>query len=123
MTEDAGLFDVPPTPSALAAPPTPNARRRERQALAVRHRAHPLTVALGYTIPLHPDATAPDGPRCGGCRFRVARGGTAKDYPKCIAGGPGRPRVTHGPGTDVLASWPACTDYEPATTTDRGQRR
>ncbi|MGW4114795.1 hypothetical protein ACWEFJ_28305 [Actinosynnema sp. NPDC004786] len=95
--------------------PTPGARRRARQSVAVRHRRHPLSVALGYDIPLHSDATEPDGPRCGGCRFRVQVPGGDRSFPKCSAGGGGQgwPRATHGAATDVLASWPACIDYQP----------
>lgn len=114
MADDALFPELPArAPAPAARPATPGARRRARQAIAVRHHRHPLSVALGYDIRLHPDATTDDGPTCGGCRFRRAPGGTARAYPKCLAGGDKWPRATHGPGTDVLASWPACVDYQP----------
>lgn len=116
----AALFAIeqPPTP-------TPGQRRRARQAVAIAHGQHPLAVALRVSIPLHADAapvddrTAP-GLRCGTCAHRQQLGGHARSYAKCTAGGDpngrGRryPRRTNGIGTDVLASWPACTDHQTA---------
>ncbi|MFC6090847.1 hypothetical protein [Saccharothrix lopnurensis] len=115
MNDDTNsLFGELPATVPAAPPTTSGARRRARNATAVRHGAHPLTVALGYTIPLHPDAADADGPRCGSCRHRVRVGGGDRTWPKCSAGGgQGWPRATHGAATDVLASWPACTDYQP----------
>jgi hypothetical protein len=90
-------------------------RRTERQAKALALGYHPLTVALGQSIRLHPNAAPPadrDAPglRCGGCRHRQP--GT---YPKCsIDNSTKKDRRTHGAGTDVRAWFPACVDYEPA---------
>jgi len=43
------------------------------------------------------------------CRFREVLRYHTRSYPKCAKG----PR-THGPGTDVKASWPACRLFERA---------
>lgn len=112
-----GLFDVAP----LVLPPKVkrDKRRTDRQLEALQHNAHPLSVALRTHIPLHADAapavdrTAP-GLRCGTCVHRVTPfREVAGKYPKCSLGGEWA-RATGGPGTDVRAWWPACTDYEPA---------
>lgn len=106
MSDEGALFDAPPAVPARS----PDQRRTDRQAEAIRRGQHPLAVALGRSIPLHPDAdrdaSSTDNPRlplrCGTCTFRgVSR------YPKCWHSD----RVTAGPGTDVRAWWPACTDY------------
>jgi hypothetical protein len=108
MTEPAGLFDV----EGLRVSTTPTARRRAREAVTIRVGFHPLTRGK-----LHPDADpgSTSAPTCGSCRFRrpVERhtGGEPKVYPKCFYAYPSR--VNHGPGTDVLASWPACADWAP----------
>ena len=65
----APLFEDAPEPLRKASPPQV---MRKRQAQCLKHGAHPLTAALGRTIPLHPDAAPADdreasGLRCGGC--------------------------------------------------------
>jgi hypothetical protein len=106
-------------------------RRRQRQAAAIAAGAHPLSTALGWNIALHPgaptgdDRTAP-GPRCGSCWFRRTFSHRSGTWPKChqpstvtYADGSaveGLARVTHGPGTDVKAWWPACIDYSSGDT-------
>ncbi|HVK23396.1 MAG TPA: hypothetical protein VM677_18735 [Actinokineospora sp.] len=109
--------------AAAAVPtPTPGERRRARQAVAIAHGKHPLSVALRAPIPLHADAAPGDdrdasGLRCGSCVHRRAFGGHSRSYVKCAIG-PMRgrhdttyPRVTNGPGTDVAAWFPACHDH------------
>lgn len=123
------LFDV--DPAAAPEPPaklTTGERMRRRQAAAIRHGQHPLVVALRISIRLHPDASRdPDDrealrPRCGTCRFRdLHNAGTAQSFTKCWLPGArpspvGYPRITGGPGTDVRAWWPACSDYQPKET-------
>lgn len=117
MTEP--LFDAPaPQPRSKA---KPLQVMRTRQSQCMRHGAHPLTAALGRTIPLHADAAPQDdrdadGLRCGGCLHRTpVRADTAKSFPKCAVDA--RTRMTHGPGTDVRAWWPACESYQPKDVT------
>lgn len=130
MTELA-LFDVAPlyVPPAGAGEDPPvrlstDARRRQRQQDAAAGGYHPLYVSLGMVLRLHPHAgpytdRAAAGLRCGTCRFRRHVHGGKRTYPKCLWPDPdtrpagGWPRVTHGPGTDVQAGWPACELYQP----------
>jgi hypothetical protein len=122
------LFDAAPYATAPdpAGKLTGDARRRQRQEEAIRHGFHPLGVALGTPIRLHPDAPRDSdphtpGPRCGSCWYRRAIRGNSRDYMKCLHGlenptdtAPAKaPRVTHGAGTDVRSVWPACVDYSP----------
>jgi hypothetical protein len=120
---DPGLFDAAPFTVELPAPEPLSADRRRtiRQAEALDHRTHPLSLALGWHIPLHQQAAPADprdapGRRCGNCRLRD-QVRYARTYAKCVQGWDGDPqhappRVTHGPGTDVRAWWPACRDHE-----------
>lgn len=124
MADQLALFPV--DAPAATAEPTPGERRRRRQADAVRRGVHPLSAALGYGIRLHPDAAPFDDPkapglRCGSCRWRQTWGHHSRTFPKCTHPGGrsaeeyehlGPPRISHGPGTDVKAAWPACTDHE-----------
>lgn len=133
---DGGLFPAPePVITVEAERGTPGARRRARQAMAIAAGQHPLSAALRSPIQLHPDARrdgqrGDDGsPRCGGCRFRVLTRPHDTTFPKCHAHPVQRtnvidgqawpyteyPRSSSGPGTDVAAWWPACTDYQEAT--------
>ncbi|GAA1026874.1 hypothetical protein GCM10009557_06140 [Virgisporangium ochraceum] len=126
------LFDLAPfyvQPPAPLEPLTTGERRRQRHAEAAAGGFHPLYAALGLVLRLHPDAgpyayPAAPGLRCGGCRFRRLVSGGARTYPKCLWPDPevrparGWPRLTHGPGTDIRASWPACVHHEP--TPERG---
>jgi hypothetical protein len=114
----APLFEL------AAVPPRPqlsrDRRRTERQRAAVVDGLHPLSVALGVSIPLHPEAAPVDdraalGRRCGTCWFRTLIG-YPRAFPKCSFGWSGDrseqpPRMTHGAGTDVRRWWPACADY------------
>ncbi|MFF5988160.1 hypothetical protein [Prauserella flavalba] len=105
------------TAAALRALPEPSAdqRRTERQAKQLAAGLHPLSAALGWPLRLHPDGApaghreAP-GLRCGGCAFRRPIAHRARTYAKCHHGD--GTRITHGPGTDVRAWWPACLDYQ-----------
>ncbi|MCU1614518.1 MAG: hypothetical protein JWO98_2058 [Frankiales bacterium] len=145
---EPGLF---PEPTRTAPDPTEGTtgeRRRARQAAAIALGQHPLSVALGTPLPLHPAASdgAEGGPTCGTCDLRERRGGGVKSYPKCLAGATVRrrrpqpsdpasrrvdadglivwteyPRATHGAGTDVAAWWPACHDYYRAGEPEEGQ--
>jgi hypothetical protein len=106
---------------------SPDRRRTQRQAEILAARHHPLTLALGHPIRLHPDAPPVDdrdapGPRCGTCWYRRTAAYHRRVYPKCWYPGAagadeverrGYPRVSHGAGTDVRAWWPACADYSP----------
>jgi hypothetical protein len=120
------LFDVAPYHVPAPAPVEPisaDRRRTERQQEALAAGWHPLCAA-GYKIRLHADAptdrldrTAP-GLRCGTCRFREVQGHHNRSYGKCLWPAEprpktGYPRITHGPGTDIRAWWPACIDHEP----------
>lgn len=122
------LFDATPYLVELPSPePTlsKDRRRTVRQHQAVANGVHPLGLALGYPIRLHPDAprdrTSP-GPRCGNCWYRTVLAYRKRSYGKCLYGLENEtdtnprgyaPRVTHGAGTDVRAAWPACVDYSP----------
>jgi hypothetical protein len=102
MTE-IPLFDVPELPPAPDL--SPDQRRVSRQNEALARGWHP------FGPKLHPDAPPPDdrdapGPRCRTCTHRINWGHGS--YPKCDL----HP-ITHGPGTDCRAWWPACTNYTP----------
>lgn len=140
MMAEPGLF---PEPTRTAPDPTEGTtgeRRRARQAAAIALNQHPLSVALGTSLPLHPAARdGAQGPTCGGCDHRE-RGGR---YAKCHAGARVRrrqpysyetrldadglvavteyPRATRGVGTDVRRDWPACHDYYRAGEPEEGQ--
>lgn len=96
-------------------------RRTVRQQHALADGQHPLSLLFGH-MPLH-DQAAPaddrnaDGRRCGNCVHRELAGRRAHVHPKCGLGGDGA-RITHGPGTDCRAWWPACRDHEHAEVTD-----
>jgi hypothetical protein len=120
---DAEHLREPPPIPAPAVPRGERQRARFRGAIAVG--MHPLSLTVSPYLRLHPDAQREiggTGPRCGGCRFRVSVGGHARSFPKCMWPEPdlrrrvNRDRFTHGPATDCRASWPACTDYQPAVT-------
>ncbi|HZB31246.1 MAG TPA: hypothetical protein VE465_13865 [Streptosporangiaceae bacterium] len=120
------LFDVDP---AAIVPPEPTEklsaqrRRTSRQTEALRGGRHPIGLAVGVPLRLHPDAPPPGdktaaGPRCGGCRFREATGHGKHPFPKCLRGWDGNPRkdppfASHGAATDCRAWWPACEHWEP----------
>lgn len=78
---------------------SPDRRRTARQKADVDAGIHPL---MG-------GKTRPDLGTCGGCKHRqlyLTNGN--RSWPKCNRYG-----VTHGPGTDCRAWWPACSLYEP----------
>lgn len=122
------LFDATPYVVELSAPgPKLSEQRRRtiRQQQAIANGVHPLGLALGFSIRMHPDAprdrTSP-GPRCGSCWFRTVLAYRKRGYGKCLFGLENEtdsnpqgyaPRVTHGAGTDVRAWWPGCVDYSP----------
>lgn len=120
----AALFDATPYVVELPTLPKVSAQRRRtvRQHQAAANGVHPLGLALGYPIAMHPDAPRDrtgDGPRCGTCWYRKLLRYHHRKYPKCLFDvenetdqRPGLAhRVSHGPGTDVRAWWPACVDY------------
>lgn len=90
--------DLVPTEPVIL---TDGQRRRARQDARIAHGVHPIT---GLRI-------RPSTESCGTCKHRVLIGGHAKDWPKCDLMGS---RNTHGPGTDCLARFPACTGWEAA---------
>lgn len=87
---------------------TPIERIRERRAAAMAAGYHPLSLTVATNLRLHPQAGDP-AVKCGTCVFRRARGDTANPYPKCWAGD--GIRATRAASSDVLASWPGCTDW------------
>lgn len=120
MSDEPGLFEVPP--EAYVVPPPAEkltaGQRRERLVQArIARGEHPLG-----RIRIHAEA-APgregDGLRCSGCRFRVTvRGPSGRGWPKCrlplvIGGRETFPRDTSSETSDIRAWWPACVDYEP----------
>lgn len=120
------LFDVDPAQARPAEPAeklSADRRRTIRQADALAHGRHPLGLVFGSPLRLHADAAPADdrtapGARCGTCRFRELFGYHTRSYAKCTVGyveGRGYPRVSHGSATDVRAWWPACRDYQKAT--------
>lgn len=126
MSDVLPLFDVEPYYVPAPEPAvklSTDARRTQRQLEALAGGWHPLSAA-GYRIRLHVgapvdrlDRDAP-GLRCGGCAFRELAGHHNRSYGKCFFPGgerprTGWPRITHGPGTDIRAWWPACVDYQP----------
>lgn len=121
---DLGLFDadqyrVNPEPAEPVEKLSADRRRSIRQSTALANRVHPLSLALGRTLRLHPDAPPGDdreaaGPRCGSCWYREVLGYHNRSYAKCTADD--GDRVSHGAGTDVRAWWPACRDYSPGDT-------
>lgn len=144
QVDQLGLFDEPE--HAASAPPeslTAGERMRRGQATKIRNGLHPLSGdgkgrAMIRLLPgalRDPDDRTSPGPRCGTCTYREPVHGGARSYPKCLIGtvvtrspagdppGSGEgvrttygPRVTHGEQTDVRAWWPACVDYQPAST-------
>jgi hypothetical protein len=130
---DGGLFPEPARAAAQVPAPRDHRgraqRRQERQAAAIELGQHPLSVALGISIPLTPavrDGVDLVRPSCGDCALRQPLSGGNRSFPKCTARPVERsrvdeggrtwtwheyPRATHGEGTDVRAWWPACTDY------------
>lgn len=93
-----GMPDQPPrTPDPLAGL-SPDRRRTLRQRAQVAAGWHPLAGTR----------TRPDLGTCGGCAHRVLVGWHNRTYPKCDLAA-----ITHGPGSDCRAHWPACDRFEP----------
>jgi len=124
------LFDLDPADVRTPEPQeklSADRRRTQRQAQAIENGRHPIGLALGWPLKLHPEAAPADdrkapGRRCGNCRFRQIFRYHNKTYPKCVRPDGdsaeqyerlGPPRATHGAGTDVRAWWPGCADHEP----------
>ena len=69
----------------------------------------------GERFEQHPNATpapigsGPDGETCRTCRHYTRVQHHDYTYRKC---GKLEPLWTHGPGTDIKASWPACREWE-----------
>jgi hypothetical protein len=102
MTE-MSLFDVPEQPPVPQPPKlSPDQRRTARYYDLLLKGWHPFGDKLHPDAPPVDDRQAP-GPRCRTCNHRLTGG-----YPKCDL----HP-ITHGPGTDCRAWWPACTNYIP----------
>lgn len=106
-------YEPPPPTEALSA----DRRRTQRQHDGVQAGRHPLTRG-----PLHPEASRgrtsadriPEPFTCGTCVHRQFRSTGPKTYAKCVALGP--KALSHSPGTDVCAWWPACPSYTPPET-------
>lgn len=56
--------------------------------------------------------SGPAGQTCKTCDNYTRVGGHAKAFRKCLVI---RHRWTHGPGTDIKASWPACSFWKAKT--------
>lgn len=100
MTEQLALdgLPTPPTPDpALSA----DRRRTALRAALLEAGIHPATrqPLLRSTEPL----------TCADCVFFERMTWHNRDYLKCTKAG-----VTHGAGSDVRASWPACKQFRPA---------
>ena len=85
-------------------------RIRARREAAIAAGYHPLSLTAASNLRLHPQA-GDNAVKCGTCRFRRPRTDTANPYPKCWAGD--GVRATRGASSDVLSSWPGCTDWTP----------
>lgn len=70
-----------------------------------------VTKAKGYPSP---PGSGPEGQTCKTCANYCVLPYHNKAYRKCLVI---QHRWTHGPGTDIKASWPACSFWKPATTT------
>ncbi|WP_431728630.1 hypothetical protein [Verrucosispora sp. TAA-831] len=113
---DAAAYQVLPAPAEKL---SADRRRTQRQAAILAAGQHPLGLAIGRHLPLHPDAPPADdrqatGPRCGSCWYREVLGHHNQSYGKCTADDGSR--ISHGAGTDVRRWWPACRDYSPGDT-------
>lgn len=85
--------DVPDTVHAL----TPSESKRRRKPTRKR----------GYVMP---PGTGPKGETCKSCKHKVTYGmRSGRSFVKC---GLMRDRWTHGPGSDIYASAPACQKWE-----------
>lgn len=90
------LFEVPLAHAPVAADEalSAGARRTQRQRADIAAGRHPATRT----------ALADGGQTCGGCAYSIRVQGGRRTYWKCEKVG-----VTHGPGSDIRISWPACT--------------
>jgi len=93
MSTDERLFDVPPTPTEAKL--SPDQRRTIRHHAAIADGRHPM---MGGPVNLEHT--------CGDCahHFSHTRNRT---WHKCDL------NATHGAGTDIRVSWPACTKWAP----------
>jgi hypothetical protein len=102
MTADQGvLFDVDPV---VAPEPGDAVRLSYGRRLTLRQKAD---VARGIH-PLTRGRARPELGTCGGCAHRALVGHHDRTYPKCDLR-----EITHGPGSDCRAWWPACERFEP----------
>lgn len=117
---DEALFDVPA--EAYLVPPEPeNLTRGEKRKRLVAKRIANGEHPLGRPVYLHPDASREgtffdgQGPRCGGCKFRVIVEHNTRSYPKCwypdVDSYP-HPRDSGCESSDIRRWWPACRQYE-----------
>jgi len=119
---ELALFDMEHTAVEPEEKLSADRRRTVRQMEALQRRRHPLGLAFGFPMPLHPGAPPADnrdapGPRCGDCRFIARVGHHDKTYLKCVRpsanGSNDWSYVTNGAATDLRAWWPACARWEP----------
>lgn len=96
MPDDGVLFHVEP---ASPAPLSPDRRRTLRQRAQIEAGWHPLAGTR----------THPEVGTCGDCAHRVLVSTNGnRSWPKCDL-----TPITHGPGSDCRAWWPACDRWEP----------
>lgn len=99
-----GQLDLFGQPVAVPEPVEPLSADRRRT--AAQHQ-----LAADGWHPLTRDRARPDLGTCGDCTHRKVLGHHNRTYPKCALG-----PISHGPGTDVRASWPACSRFQPLET-------
>jgi hypothetical protein len=92
-----GLPEPPEPDPALS----PDRRRTQLRRELLAAGVHPAT-----RLPL---LRAPDPSSCGDCVFFARLDWHNRTYLKCTKAG-----VTHGAGTDMRRSWPACNAFRPA---------
>lgn len=106
----AGYPDPPQAERDRLAPETEQEKRHRRRRQTIENRrARQFDAITRGVHPLNgrPLLDALERHTCGDCAHRFLKR-LAKPYPKCDLG-----PLTGGPGTDVLASWPACEKWEP----------
>lgn len=98
MTEALSLFPEIVEPDGKAKL-TAGDRLRRRHDAKIAQGMHPIT---GLRL-------RGDDETCGSCAHRVLVHGGSRGWPKCELS-----VMTHGPATDCLARFPACSGWEPA---------
>jgi hypothetical protein len=94
------VFGVDRDPGVVAALPSYGGRGYPKVPLSKQ--PNPMVVVHGLADPAR---------ICGDCRFLVWKGGHAHRYYGCEQRG----KMTHGPATDHLVNWPACSLFEEQT--------